>query len=86
VHDARGAPVTALDPYLGAYAHVSLFESTTQRLTHLHPAVPASARGAPSDGVLRFHAQFPQRGRYRLFLQFKVDGAVHQAAFTVLAR
>jgi hypothetical protein len=27
-------------------------------------------------------ATFPTAGAYRLFLQFKVDGAVHTAAFT----
>jgi hypothetical protein len=78
VLDARRAPVTALEPYLGTYAHVSVFDAATQALIHLHPL-------APVDGVLTFHTEFPQRGRYRLFLQFKVAGAVHQAAFTVQA-
>lgn len=86
VLDARGAPLTALEPYLGMYAHASVFESTTQRLTHLHPTMPANTQAAPRDGILTFHTQFPQRGRHRLFLQFKVAGAVHQAAFTVIAR
>ena len=27
-------------------------------------------------------ATFPTAGRYRLFLQFQVDGRVHTAAFT----
>ncbi|MEH1125305.1 hypothetical protein [Micromonospora sp. CPCC 206061] len=85
VHDASSAPVTALEPYLGAYAHASVFESTTQSFTHLHPTMPASAHAATADGVLTFHTQFPQRGRYRLFLQFKAAGTVHLAAFTVVA-
>lgn len=85
VLDASGAPVTTLEPYLGAYAHASVFESTTQSLTHLHPTMPANAQTVPGDGVLTFHTQFPQRGRYRLFLQFKVAGTVHLAAFTVVA-
>lgn len=86
VRDARGAPVTALEPYLGVYAHASVFESTTQRLTHLHPTMPANASGAPSDGVLTFHTEFAERGRHRVFVQFQVAGAVHLAAFTVIAR
>ncbi|MCW6003610.1 hypothetical protein K1W54_03305 [Micromonospora sp. CPCC 205371] len=85
VLDASGAPVTAIEPYLGAYAHASVFESTTLSLTHLHPTMPANAQGPPGDGVLPFHTQFPQRGRYRLFLQFKAAGVVHLAAFTVVA-
>jgi hypothetical protein len=86
VLDPRGAPVTALEPYLGVYAHASVFDATTQRLTHLHPTMPADAAAAPADGILPFHTQFPQRGRHRVFLQFKVAGEVHQAAFTVIAR
>lgn len=87
VLDARGAPVTALEPYLGTYAHASVFDAATQRLTHLHPVAAASgAPGAPDDGVLTFHTQFPERGSHRLFLQFKAAGTVHQAAFTVIAR
>ena len=27
-------------------------------------------------------AEFPTAGRYRLFLQFQVDGELHTAAFT----
>lgn len=86
VRDTRGAPVTALEPYLGTYAHVSAFETTTQSLLHLHPTMPSGVVSAPGDGVLTFHAQFPQRGRHRLFLQFKAAGEVRQAAFTVIAR
>jgi hypothetical protein len=36
----------------------------------------------PDEHSLRFMARFPSAGRYRLFLQFKVDGRVHTAAFT----
>jgi hypothetical protein len=35
----------------------------------------------PAQGV-RFAATFPTAGRYRLFLQVKVDGRVHTVAFT----
>ena len=85
VLDANRAPVTTLEPYVGTYAHASVFDVATQRLIHLHPVAPANPHGAPPDGVLTFHTEFPQRGRYRLFLQFKAAGAVHQAAFTVQA-
>jgi hypothetical protein len=36
----------------------------------------------PDADRLRFGATFPSAGRYRLFLQFQVDGQVHTAAFT----
>jgi hypothetical protein len=79
-----GRPVT-LEPYLGAYAHLSNFEVRTQGLMHLHP-LPAGAQGGPpADGVLAFHAAFAERGDKRMFLQFRVDGVVHQVAFTIFA-
>jgi hypothetical protein len=62
-----------LEPYLGAMAHMSAFEVRTQGLIHLHAA----------SEELAFHAQFPNRGEYRLYIEFQVSGAVHQAAFTV---
>jgi hypothetical protein len=80
LRDGRPA---ALEPYLGAYAHLSNFEVRTQGLEHLHP-IPANATGtAPADGVLSFHAAFAERGDKRMFLQFQVDGRVHEVAFTV---
>ena len=36
----------------------------------------------PDANSLRFMAVFPTAGTYRLFLQFKVHGGVHTAAFT----
>jgi hypothetical protein len=84
VLDARGVPVGTLQPYLGTYAHVSAFDVATGGIIHLHPTMPASRPGPPGDGLLTFRTEFPQRGRYRLFLQFKAADAVHQAAFTVV--
>ncbi|GIE95485.1 hypothetical protein [Paractinoplanes rishiriensis] len=79
-----GRPVT-LEPYLGAYAHLSNFEVRTQGLMHLHPLPTGAAGGPPADATLAFHAAFAERGDKRLFLQFQVDGVVHQAAFTIFA-
>lgn len=66
-------PGATLEPYLGAFAHLSAFEVRTQGLIHLHAAAEE----------LTFHAQFPYRGEYRLFIEFQAAGTVHQAAFTV---
>ncbi|WP_117208907.1 hypothetical protein [Allorhizocola rhizosphaerae] len=62
-----------LEPYLGSYAHMSAFEVRTGALLHMHPAA----------SELTFHTQFANRGEYRLFLEFQVDGKVHRADFTV---
>jgi hypothetical protein len=77
-----GRPAT-LEPYLGAYAHLSNFEVRTQGLKHLHPIATSATGGAPADGVLAFHAAFAERGDKRLFLQFRAGGALHEVAFTV---
>lgn len=66
-------PGATLEPYLGAIAHMSAFEVRTQGLIHLHAAT----------NELAFHAQFPNRGEYRLYIEFQASGTVHQAAFTV---
>jgi hypothetical protein len=83
VRDARGDPVAALEPYLGAFAHVSAFDLLTQAMSHMHPIVAPNA-GPPADGVLTFHATWPAYGEQRLFLQFQVAGTLHLAAFTVV--
>jgi hypothetical protein len=79
----KGGKPVRLEPYLGAYAHLSNFEVRTQGLQHLHP-LPANATGdPPADGVLAFHAAFAERGDKRMFLQFQVGGVVHQVPFTI---
>ncbi|GAP48531.1 secreted protein [Streptomyces azureus] len=74
-----GEPVTNLQPYLGA------LRSGDLAYLHVHP------NGEPGDGKTRpgpdisFTATAPSAGSYRLFLDFKHDGKVHTAAFTVRA-
>jgi hypothetical protein len=62
----------ATEPYLGAGGHLVALREGDMAFLHVHPT---------GDGV-EFGATFPSEGRYRLFLQFKHDGAVHTAAFT----
>ncbi|MEU3934054.1 hypothetical protein AB0E85_18760 [Streptomyces sp. NPDC029044] len=78
-----GKPVTDLQPYLGAYGHLVALRSGDLAYLHVHP------NGEPGDGTTRpgpdisFTATAPSSGAYRLFLDFKHDGKVHTAAFTV---
>ncbi|MBR8640093.1 hypothetical protein KEF29_14280 [Streptomyces tuirus] len=80
-----GKPVTDLQPYLGAYGHLVALRSGDLAYLHVHP------NGEPGDGKTRpgpdisFTATAPSAGSYRLFLDFKHDGKVHTAAFTVRA-
>ena len=80
-----GQPVTNLQPYLGAYGHLVALRSGDLAYLHVHP------NGEPGDGTTRpgpeisFTATAPSSGTYRLFLDFKHEGQVHTAAFTVRA-
>ncbi|GAA1508993.1 hypothetical protein [Nocardioides humi] len=79
VTDADGEPVT-LGSYLGTSAHLTGFAVDSRGFVHVHPY------GAPEvdeDGtVLTFHTVFTEPGDYRLFLQVRVDGLLHQLAVT----
>jgi hypothetical protein len=66
-----GRPV-AVEPYLGAKGHLVALRQGDLAFLHVHP----------DESSLRFMAEFPTAGRYRLFLQFKTQGRVHTAAFT----
>ncbi|MFF0006248.1 hypothetical protein ACFYQT_22760 [Streptomyces tibetensis] len=80
-----GKPVTDLQRYLGAYGHLVALRSGDLAYLHVHP------NGEPGDPATRpgpdisFTATAPSSGAYRLFLDFKHDGKVHTAAFTVRA-
>ncbi|MFF8526222.1 hypothetical protein ACF05X_29325 [Streptomyces werraensis] len=80
-----GDPVTDLQPYLGAYGHLVALRAGDLAYLHVHP------EGEPGDGTTRpgphvsFTATAPSSGSYRLFLDFKHDGVVRTAAFTVEA-
>jgi hypothetical protein len=78
-----GEPVTDLEPYLGAYGHLVALRGGDLAYLHVHP------EGVPDDGVTKpgpevvFFAEVPSPGRYHLYLDFKHEGTVRTAAFTV---
>ncbi|MHC0429902.1 hypothetical protein ACX6XY_06915 [Streptomyces sp. O3] len=81
-----GDPVNDLQPYLGAYGHLVALRSGDLAYLHVHP------NGAPGDGETKpgpevsFTATAPSAGAYRLFLDFRHEGEVRTAAFTVHAK
>ncbi|MEU9579088.1 hypothetical protein [Streptomyces chilikensis] len=81
----NGKPVRDLQPYLGAYGHLVALRSGDLAYLHVHP------NGEPGDGKtepgpeVSFTATAPSAGAYRLFLDFKHEGKVRTAAFTVHA-
>lgn len=69
-----GAPVE-LEPYLGALGHLVVLREGDLGYLHVH-----------ADGdALAFAATAPSPGRYRMYLQFSVDGVVHTADLTTAA-
>ncbi|MFE8944442.1 hypothetical protein [Streptomyces sp. NPDC007856] len=76
-----GKPVTDLQPYLDTYAHLTAFHQGDLAFAHLHPETEVDGdHGGPA---LSFHAQFPQSGNWRMFLQFQTGGRLHTASLTL---
>jgi hypothetical protein len=80
-----GRPVTDLEPYLGAYGHLVVLRAGDLAYLHVHP------EGSPGDGKTNpgpdivFYSHVPSAGRYHLYLDFKDQGVVRTAAFTMTA-
>jgi hypothetical protein len=69
----NGAPVTDLQPYLGARGHLVMLRVGDLAYEHVHPM---------TRNALAFDTGHAAPGTYRLFVQFRHGGAVHTAAFT----
>jgi hypothetical protein len=73
---SRAGESVRTDPYLGAAGHLVAIRDGDLAYLHVHPL--------DSDGdEVRFAAEFPSAGTYRLFLDFAHGGEVRTAAFTV---
>ncbi|HEX6736955.1 MAG TPA: heavy metal-binding domain-containing protein [Vicinamibacteria bacterium] len=84
VTGAGGKPFTALEPIMGAFAHLVAFREDRRDLLHLHPV--ESRRLAPDDRggpELAFRVFAPTPGYYRLFLQVQVGGRSRFVPFGV---
>jgi hypothetical protein len=77
-----GRPVTNLQPYLDTFAHVTAIRAGDLAFAHLHPSGRGSGLGGPT---LTVHADLPEPGRYRVFVQFQTAGTVRTAELTISA-
>lgn len=78
-----GQPVTDLEPYLAAYGHLVALREGDLAYLHVHPdGDPGDGKTKPGPAVT-FFAEVPSAGSYRLYLDFKHDGVVRTAEFTV---
>jgi len=91
---ATGQPVSDLQPYLGAWAHILIARSDGARFIHAHPLEDAWA-GAQSDPWQHTHTApgpspasigtvtgFREPGLYRLWVQFQRNGEIVTVPFT----
>lgn len=76
----KGKPA-ALEPYLDAWAHTSVFAADTLAFSHLHPAQEwKEGQSAPDELTLVWTPPAP--GNYRFFVQFQTASGLHLAEFT----
>lgn len=73
-----GEPVTDLEPFLGAAAHLLMVRADLTEAVHGHPEEPATA--APS---VTFNPLLPAAGTYKLWVQLQRRGRVVTAPFVV---
>lgn len=90
----KGREAVDLENYLGAKGHLVALREGDLAFLHVHPDEPGhddghgsgeahSSEGEAAHNLVPYSATFPTAGRYRLFLQFKDDGRVRTAQFTV---
>jgi hypothetical protein len=72
-----GREVTDLQPYLGARGHLVALREGDLAYLHVHPE-----EGPEPGAGISFATDIPPAGRYRLYLQFRHEDAVHTAEMT----
>ncbi|HEX8552722.1 MAG TPA: hypothetical protein VF681_14325 [Abditibacteriaceae bacterium] len=98
VRDAKGKPLTDLQPYLGALGHCVVLSSDSESYLHSHPMADGAKHdmskmgkgetmqhSTPKSGGpdVMFHTTFPTAGLYKAWGQFKHKGQIITAAFVV---
>lgn len=76
-----GAPVEELQPYLGARGHLVALRTGDLAYLHVHPIEADTSSGHE----VGFSATAPSAGSYRLYLDFRHQGAVRTASFVLQA-
>lgn len=75
---ATGAPITDLEPFLGAPGHLLIVNADLTEADHVHPEEP-TARGP----AITFQPLPPAGGFYKLWLQFQRTGVVVTVPFVI---
>lgn len=80
-----GAPVTELEPYLGAFGHLIALREGDFAFLHVHAEGDDARAGTTSGPELVFVAHAPTPGLYLLYLDVQLDGVVYTAPFVLTA-
>lgn len=84
ISDNAGQPITRLEPFMNAFAHLTGIYDDGKTMLRLHPnggdILREDLRGGPA---LNFKIYPPQTGFIRLFCQIKVDGRIITAPLGV---
>jgi len=81
---ADGTPFNALEPVMGAYAHIVGFGEDLKSIAHIHPMGAEPTK--PTDrgnGELEFHLLPSKPGLMRLYAQVRIGGEDKFAPFTL---
>lgn len=73
-----GKPLTDMEHYLGALAHVVIISEDTEEFVHAHPQ-----QHAGTGPMLWIGTSFPKTGKYKMFVQFQHGGMVNGADFVL---
>jgi hypothetical protein len=74
------APVSDLQPYLGAWGHLFVLHEGRDEALHAHPDSTATTPGGPA---IAFDVMFPRPGTYHLWMQVQRRGAIVTLPFVV---
>lgn len=72
------APITNLEPYLGAVGHVVIISQDRKQYLHVHP-LEEKAKGPEA----KFSTIFPHKGLYKIWGQFQHQGKILTVSFVV---
>ena len=76
--DASDAPVTDLEPYMGAMGHLVIISADGKQYVHAHAAEENS-----TDGKVQFEAHFAKPGIYKAWGQFQRGDKIHILPFVI---
>lgn len=83
LHDAQGAPIADLQPYLGAMGHLVIVSADARDYAHAHPAEGSGSDAGAAAGRVEFDAHFAKGGIYKGWGQFQRDGRILTVPFVI---